>query len=94
MTVTVPTPIYPTLTSLRHVQVIRTIPEHLLPILNPLVAWCHDRDIPPPPCAPLVASTRSPVHPELAPSQPDPHPDPLTPCPRLCVHSAASAMLM
>ena len=47
-----------------------------------------------PSCAPPVVSTRSPVHPGLALTQPDPHLDPLAPCPRLRMHSAASATLM
>ena len=36
MTMTEPTPIFPIPTSLHHSQVIRIIPEHPLPILNPL----------------------------------------------------------
>ena len=36
MTVTVPTPVHPILTYLRHSQVIRIIPEHPMPLPNPL----------------------------------------------------------
>ena len=44
--------------------------------------------------APLVVSICSPVHPVHSLAEPGPSPDLSDPCPCLCVHSAASAMLM
>ena len=79
-----------------HIKTMEPKPLLLIPFRMPfrnMAMICHNRDIPPHPVHP-VASTHSPVRPELAPSQPDPHPDPVAPCPRLRMHSAASAMLM